>query len=171
MFQLDGNPHEIIIKDTKYYVKEIYSADKRNTLQLAVNCIKSILTVSLVLGSLCWSLGWYFWKDYCLEVMRPQNSWVEQVLLIIPHWGKNRVFVTLFSNLDEKYLYRGTQEIWAQVSWHLGYQEPCWSYIGISKSQKNDSTGHKTQTEDVRIQTFAFRWHRCCLWKSVVIGS
>ena len=36
VFQLDGNPHEIIIKDTKYYVKEIYSADKRNTLQLAV---------------------------------------------------------------------------------------------------------------------------------------
>ena len=32
VFQLDGNPHEIIIKDTKYYVKEIYSADKRNTL-------------------------------------------------------------------------------------------------------------------------------------------
>ena len=37
VFQLDGNPHEIIIKDTKYYVKEIYSADKRNTLQLAVS--------------------------------------------------------------------------------------------------------------------------------------
>ena len=31
VFQLDGNPHEIIIKDTKYYVKELYSADKRNT--------------------------------------------------------------------------------------------------------------------------------------------
>ena len=37
MFQLDGNPHEIIIKDTKYYVKELYSADKRNTTQLAVS--------------------------------------------------------------------------------------------------------------------------------------
>lgn len=35
VFQLDGNPHEIIIKDTKYYVKELYSADKRNTTQLA----------------------------------------------------------------------------------------------------------------------------------------
>ena len=31
VFHLDGNPHEIIIKDTKYYVKELYSADKRNT--------------------------------------------------------------------------------------------------------------------------------------------
>ena len=31
VFQLDGNPHEIIIRDTKYYVKELYSADKRNT--------------------------------------------------------------------------------------------------------------------------------------------
>ena len=35
MFHLDGQPHEIIIKDTKYYVKELYSADKRNTAQLA----------------------------------------------------------------------------------------------------------------------------------------
>ena len=35
MFRLDGQPHEIIIKDTKYYVKELYSADKRNTQQLA----------------------------------------------------------------------------------------------------------------------------------------
>ena len=44
VFQLDGNPHEIIIKDTKYYVKEIYSADKRNTLQLAVYIVKLFLT-------------------------------------------------------------------------------------------------------------------------------
>ena len=34
VFRLDGQPHEIIIKDTKYYVKELYSADKRNTTQL-----------------------------------------------------------------------------------------------------------------------------------------
>jgi len=31
IFKLDGNPHEVIIKDTKYYVKELYSADKKNT--------------------------------------------------------------------------------------------------------------------------------------------
>ena len=31
IFRLDGNPHEVIIKDTKYYVKELYSADKRHT--------------------------------------------------------------------------------------------------------------------------------------------
>jgi len=35
IFRLDGNPHEIIIKDTKYYVKELYSADKKNTSQLS----------------------------------------------------------------------------------------------------------------------------------------
>lgn len=35
IYRLDGQPHEIIIKDTKYYVKELYSADKRNTAQLA----------------------------------------------------------------------------------------------------------------------------------------
>ena len=39
IFHLDGNPHEIIIKDTKYYVKEIYSADKRNTSQLTVSSL------------------------------------------------------------------------------------------------------------------------------------
>ena len=57
VFQLDGNPHEIIIKDTKYYVKEIYSADKRNTLQLAVRSTDFELTFSIVLGSFCWSSG------------------------------------------------------------------------------------------------------------------
>lgn len=30
IYRLDGQPHEIIIKDTKYYVKEIYSGEKRN---------------------------------------------------------------------------------------------------------------------------------------------
>ena len=29
IFRLDGQPHEIIIKDTKYYVKEIYSGEKK----------------------------------------------------------------------------------------------------------------------------------------------
>ncbi len=28
IFNLDGNPHEIIIKDTKYYVKELYGCEK-----------------------------------------------------------------------------------------------------------------------------------------------
>jgi len=36
IYKLDGSPHEVIIKDTKYYVKELYSADKRNTNQLQV---------------------------------------------------------------------------------------------------------------------------------------
>ena len=27
---MDGQPHEIIIKDTKYYVKELYSVEKPN---------------------------------------------------------------------------------------------------------------------------------------------
>ena len=30
IFRLDGKPHEIIIKDTKYYVKEIYSGEKKS---------------------------------------------------------------------------------------------------------------------------------------------
>eukprot|EP00347_Sterkiella_histriomuscorum_P018985 403343410 len=33
IFNLDGNPHEIIIKDTKYYVKELYGCEKfKNTI-------------------------------------------------------------------------------------------------------------------------------------------
>jgi hypothetical protein len=30
IYRLDGQPHEIIIKDTKYYVKEIYSGEKKH---------------------------------------------------------------------------------------------------------------------------------------------
>ena len=37
IFRLDGQPHEIIIKDTKYYVKEIYSGEKKNHGQV-VDC-------------------------------------------------------------------------------------------------------------------------------------
>jgi hypothetical protein len=37
VYRLDGEPHEIVIKDTKYYVKEIYSADLRNSQQLQVS--------------------------------------------------------------------------------------------------------------------------------------
>jgi len=49
IFRLDGNPHEIIIKDTKYYVKELYSADKKNTSQLSV----SLLSISCLLTMIC----------------------------------------------------------------------------------------------------------------------
>lgn len=37
IYRLDGKPHEIIIKDTKYYVKEIYSGEKKKQGQV-VNC-------------------------------------------------------------------------------------------------------------------------------------
>ena len=37
MYRLDGEPHEIIIKDTKYYVKEIYSGEKKTHGQV-VSC-------------------------------------------------------------------------------------------------------------------------------------
>ena len=37
IFRLDAEPHEIIIKDTKYYVKEIYSGEKKNHGQV-VDC-------------------------------------------------------------------------------------------------------------------------------------
>lgn len=37
IYRLDGQPHEIIIKDTKYYVKEIYSGEKKS-LGKVVSC-------------------------------------------------------------------------------------------------------------------------------------
>ena len=59
VFRLDGQPHEIIIKDTKYYVKELYSADKRNTTQLAVSQnlpVIRVLTFSVDVLTKCWDL-------------------------------------------------------------------------------------------------------------------
>ena len=38
IYRLDGQPHEIIIKDTKYYVKEIYSGEKGPLKGTVVNC-------------------------------------------------------------------------------------------------------------------------------------
>lgn len=37
IYRLDGDPHEIIIKDTKYYVKEIYSGEKKKQGQV-IDC-------------------------------------------------------------------------------------------------------------------------------------
>lgn len=34
IYRLDGQPHEVIIKETKYFVKELYSANKNITNQL-----------------------------------------------------------------------------------------------------------------------------------------
>jgi hypothetical protein len=51
VFHLDGNPHEIIIKDTKYFVKEIYSCDKhKNTILTVTNIDYTSLTISYRLG-------------------------------------------------------------------------------------------------------------------------
>ena len=36
IFRLDGDPHEVIIKDTKYYVKELYTGEKHKNYQLTV---------------------------------------------------------------------------------------------------------------------------------------
>ena len=36
IFNLDGSPHELIIKDTKYYVKELYSCEKHKNTILTV---------------------------------------------------------------------------------------------------------------------------------------
>lgn len=36
IYRLDGNPHEVIIKETKYFVKELYSANKNVSSQLSV---------------------------------------------------------------------------------------------------------------------------------------
>ena len=36
IYRLDGQPHEVIIKETKYFVKELYSANKNITNQLQV---------------------------------------------------------------------------------------------------------------------------------------
>lgn len=37
IYRLDGQPHEVIIKETKYFVKELYSANKNITNQLQVS--------------------------------------------------------------------------------------------------------------------------------------
>ena len=53
IYHLDGNPHEITIKDTKYFVKEIYASEKHKN---------AIITVShdVPYHSLC-SAGTYSW--------------------------------------------------------------------------------------------------------------
>ncbi len=40
VYRLDGNPHEITIKDTKYFVKEIYNCEKHKSSIVTVNTIK-----------------------------------------------------------------------------------------------------------------------------------
>ena len=43
IFHIDGDPHEIIIKDTKYYVKELYSCEKhRSNILTVLNNLRNI---------------------------------------------------------------------------------------------------------------------------------
>ena len=37
IYHLDGNPHEITIKDTKYFVKEIYASEKHKNAIITVS--------------------------------------------------------------------------------------------------------------------------------------
>ena len=52
IFRLDGKPHEVIIKDTKYYVKELYSGEKKKKGAVVTvsyfGCFKPLLQ--------CWDL-------------------------------------------------------------------------------------------------------------------
>ena len=43
VYRLDGNPHEVTIKDTKYFVKELYACEKHKG---------QIITVSLIIANL-----------------------------------------------------------------------------------------------------------------------
>lgn len=36
IYRLDGQPHEIVIQQTKYYIKELFSADKKKSEPLMV---------------------------------------------------------------------------------------------------------------------------------------
>jgi hypothetical protein len=59
IFNLDGNPHEIIIKDTKYYVKELYGCEKfKNTIvTVSLNIAKGVSN-----GQYAYSAGIYLWE-------------------------------------------------------------------------------------------------------------
>lgn len=37
VYRLDGQPHEVTIKDTKYFVKEIYACEKHKNNIITVN--------------------------------------------------------------------------------------------------------------------------------------
>ena len=67
IFHLDGSPHEVIIKDTKYYVKELYSYDKK--FNNGIITVRKLLPILLVLGPLCGSQNRRFRKAYYPEVM------------------------------------------------------------------------------------------------------
>ena len=55
VYHLDGNPHEITIKDTKYFVKEIYACEKHKNSIITVSVFKLIHFE--VLGPVRW------WED------------------------------------------------------------------------------------------------------------
>jgi len=48
VFHLDGQPHEVVIKDTKYFVKELFAGDRKGK--------GAPLTVTELLTEQCWDL-------------------------------------------------------------------------------------------------------------------
>ena len=54
IYHLDGNPHEITIKDTKYFVKEIYASEKhKNAIITVSRRVLSHSPLCVVLGPIC----------------------------------------------------------------------------------------------------------------------
>ncbi|CDW79568.1 UNKNOWN [Stylonychia lemnae] len=68
IFNLDGNPHEIIIKDTKYFVKELYGCEKHKNTIVTVNDI---------------TFKFYFSAGICLLELRltylMKNTFIEEL--------------------------------------------------------------------------------------------
>ncbi len=63
VYRLDGNPHEVTIKDTKYFVKELYACEKHKGQIITVSIfIISYLILYLVLGPICRSKDRHLWK-------------------------------------------------------------------------------------------------------------
>ncbi len=54
VYRLDGNPHEVTIKDTKYFVKELYACEKHKGQIVTVRKRFNESYKFLVLGPVRW---------------------------------------------------------------------------------------------------------------------
>ena len=50
VYRLDGNPHEVTIKDTKYFVKELYACEKHKGQIITVTLINILLIYYFSVG-------------------------------------------------------------------------------------------------------------------------
>ena len=123
--------------------------------QGALQCRQAQYNAAGMLGSVCRRLSGRLRQGYGPQASWSEDSWVEQILRIIPH-------------RDEKYIRWGAQKVREEGTGPMADQVAHERKPGISPSSQTYPASYISQAAHVWISTSSLRRYRCCIWKSAL---